>query len=277
MSESIYRRLRQRAIRVARVVEGRPEGARDTAYLLDEAKRISAAEVEALQPARTLAEAILEWMADYLDANGSEDRTAMRMAMLKTFGPLLWERLMCEAPLGLFAQFTVEQSIKRGWLAGNVCELGAGVGNLSRLISETCTLTRTDSYAGFLDKRWSTDEFVYDFDQSYKVGRTFSSVVSVNAIHCARDRVQSLKYVRDILKPGGRLVLCEGRDTVLGKEPTAINLLFYAFAGWIECGGFASESEWQRNLKQAGYSGIEIFPMMAGPFHLGNLIGALRD
>lgn len=278
--EALYRRLRQRALQMAKALgEGRTSTIPELAYISHQADLILKTVAEEPLPANSsscLAEMILQWMSLRLpfaveDYPGS---AAIRLSLLEEFGPIFWERLMVEAPLGEYARFCAAAMKERGWLGGEICELGAGAGALSRLIGDSCRLTRTDLYASFLDGRWSQDEFLYDFNQPFAAGRKFAAVVAVNALHCANDRVQSLKNIRAMLGPGGRLVFCEGQNFVRGEEPWALNILCFPFVGWVECGGFVSEEQWRRDLQTAGFVEIESEPLRAGPFHIGNLLTA---
>lgn len=276
-----YRRLHQAARRFAGALAANPARlSASTAFIqLQVRQMLKTPQADSMEgsPA-SLAERALDWMTEnhrHLSFEG-KDRLLTRVLLMKEFGESFWEDLMVEWPLGEFAQRCADTLSAEGRLASEVCELGAGAGNLSRLIHKSCRLSRTDRAARFLDGRFGCEEWLYDFDKPYEGARQFDTVVAVNALHCAQDRVRAIQNTGALLKPEGQLVLAEGEPFVRRLEPSAINLLCLPFEGWIECGGFVAAAQWQADLAAAGFETVYVKPVMAGRYHLGNVIAARR-
>jgi len=98
-------------------------------------------------------------------------------------------------------------------------------------------------------------------------------IFAVNALHCAAEPLVTLGHLRQMIKPGGRLVLVEGANpTTDAGTPWALNHLFGLFDGWWDVGGFRSLSIWKEDLKSAGFADVECQPYRAGGYRLGGIV-----
>jgi long-chain acyl-CoA synthetase len=193
--------------------------------------------------------------------------------------PGLWKRAMTEWPMGGFARMTADFMIEHELLGGNVVELGAGVGSCSAMIAAHVTdkFVRTDLQP-FLLKRQRIAGSVerYDFNERGR-WRDLDTIFSVNALHCARDKMVTLRHLFDMLRQGGALVLGEGNPHTDGRRtPWALNPFFGLFRGWWDIGGFVPRERWLAALKQAGFSRTGYVVRLAGHHDLGGIIWAVR-
>ncbi|GIC84422.1 type I polyketide synthase [Aspergillus udagawae] len=90
---------------------------------------------------------------------------------------------------------------------------------------------------------------------------TYDMVVAFLVLHATKDLSASLKNVRKLLKPGGKLVLFEI------TRPGAIRttFVFGLFEGWWrglepyrQKNPCADSAQWERHLKEAGFSGCDV-------------------
>ena len=193
--------------------------------------------------------------------------------------PGLWKRAMTEWPMGGFARMTADFMIEHGLLGGKVLELGAGVGSCSALVAGHVTdrFIRTDVQP-FLLKRQRIAGTVerYDFNEP-GTWRDLDTIFAVNALHCAKDKLATLRHLREMLRPGGALVLGEGRPhTDARGTPWALNAFFGLFRGWWDVGGFVSRDGWLEALRAAGFARIGFAVRRAGVHDLGGVIWAVK-
>jgi long-chain acyl-CoA synthetase len=194
--------------------------------------------------------------------------------------PGLWKRAMTEWPMGGFAQMTADFMIERNLLGGKVIELGAGVGSCSALVAGHVTdrFIRTDLQP-FLLKRQRIAGTVerYDFNEPGP-WTGVDTIFATNALHCARDKVATLRHLSAMLRVGGMLVLGEGRPHTDDRgTPWALNGFFGLFRGWWDVGGFLSREDWFGALRQAGFTDIGFANRQAGAHDLGGVIWAKKD
>jgi hypothetical protein len=193
--------------------------------------------------------------------------------------PTLWSRLMTEWPMGDYAKLAARVMIDNHLLDGQAIELGAGVGSCSTLVADQVGdgYVRTDLRPALLKRqriRGSVSR--YDFNQPAP-WRDVDTVFAVNALHCAADRHATLGYVRDMLRPGGMLVLGESAPyTDAHGTPWALNGLFGLFTGWWDIGGAVSREGWLSALRSAGFRSVGWTVRRAGTHDLGGLIWAQR-
>ena len=116
-------------------------------------------------------------------------------------------------------------------------------------------MSRTGSFARdlqpFLLKRQRIAGTVerYDFNEP-GTWRDLDTIFAVNALHCAKDKLATLRHLREMLRPGGALVLGEGRPyTDARGTPWALNTFFGLFRGWWDIGGFVSRDDWLAALR----------------------------
>ena len=193
--------------------------------------------------------------------------------------PGLWKRAMTDWPMGGFARMVADFMIERDLLGGNVVELGAGVGSCSTLVAGHVTdrFVRTDLQP-FLLKRQKIAGSVerYDFNDPGP-WRDLDTIFSVNALHCAKDKIATLRHLLDMLRNGGVVVLGEGRPhTDDRRTPWALNPFFGLFRGWWDIGGFVPRESWLAAFKQAGFSGTGYVVRRAGRHDLGGVIWAVK-
>ena len=188
----------------------------------------------------------------------------------------LWQRLMCESPMGTYACLAaglVNSCIRPGH---KIIELGAGVGNASRLleIPPDVLYIRSDKNPFLLNRRDVPGTFLrYDFD--FPSSMTAADIVfAVNALHCAQNPRRTLSYVREMLRHGGTLVLAEGVPRPARNRPWALDVLFCQFKGWWDRSGFRNRSEWIDDLHAAGYTDVGYQRLLAGEYDLGGVIWA---
>lgn len=189
--------------------------------------------------------------------------------------PEVWDQLMVDWPMGDYA------SIAADYLAtlylppdATVLEVGSGVG---AVIRKCPSLQLGDYY------RSDLNPFVLPRDLPGRIARydfngpgswtDLDCIFGVNALHCAAVPLATLGYLRDMIRPGGRLVLVEGANpTTESGTPWALNHLFGLFDGWWDIGGFRALSVWQDDLERAGFVSIGTQLYRAGAHHLGGLV-----
>ena len=193
--------------------------------------------------------------------------------------PGLWKRAMTEWPMGGFARMTADFMIEQDLLGGDVVELGAGVGSCSALLASHVTdkFIRTDLQPVLLKRQKIAGTVErYDFNEPGP-WRELDTIFSVNALHCARDKIATLGHLFEMLRNGGVLVLGEGRPhTDRRGTPWALNLFFGLFRGWWDIGGFVSRKGWIAALKESGFSNIGFAVRNAGMHDLGGVIWAIK-
>ncbi|MFE9881690.1 AMP-binding protein [Streptomyces sp. NPDC005784] len=204
-------------------------------------------------------------------ADGSMDGAALMRSR-----PGLWRRLMCEWPMGSYAELTAWTLRAGGLLDGRVLEVGTGVGNTTRLVAR-----EVDGEFHWSDRepdlvgrgQWPGTGHVFDFDREPPASLTarFDTVFATNAVHCAADKPAALRRLHSLLAPGGRLVLGEGSGPVAGG-PWALDFLFCAFDGWWDNGGFLTRAAWLRLFDEAGFTALGFSALRAGRYDLGGVV-----
>jgi SAM-dependent methyltransferase len=137
----------------------------------------------------------------------------------------------------------------------------------------------TDVSTVFLDKgreRFGQHPFIefktYDLNQSPETQGidegTFDLVLGVNALHVAREIPASLRFLRGLLRPAGRLIIGEGSppDRHRMWRP---DLLFGILEGWWSVTtdstlrpqpGWLLPSTWKALFEDAGFAGTCALP-----------------
>jgi hypothetical protein len=193
--------------------------------------------------------------------------------------PGLWKRAMTDYPMGGFARMTADWMIEHELLDGPVLELGAGVGSCSALVADHVSddYVRSDLQP-FLLKRQQIRGTIerYDFNERGR-WRDLRTIFAVNALHCAKDKVTSLRHLHEMLRTGGVVVLGEGRPyTDSQRTPWALNGFFGLFRGWWDIGGFVPREGWLTALREAGFSGVGFASRVAGDHDLGGIIWGVK-
>ncbi|MGZ3690451.1 MAG: AMP-binding protein, partial [Pseudobdellovibrio sp.] len=191
-----------------------------------------------------------------------------------------WQQFMCEYPLGDYGTMAADFLKSENLLGGDILEIGAGVGNTSRKIEkhivDISRYTRTDLNIKLLEKTdIQSKNSYYNFD---KPGRFKNQdvIFGTNALHCAADKDLSLQYLKDMLKPGGCLLLAEGSPETFAGTPWALNFLCGIYDGWWNRGGFLTREEWIQLLQKNGFIHIGWQMMSAGRNDLGGIIWAQK-
>lgn len=198
--------------------------------------------------------------------------SGLMQVLREKLGPFWWERLMVEAPMGTYAKLCAEFLESRQRFSGSILELGAGVGNLSRLLQgRVGRFIRTDIQPAFLNRRYADEESVYDFNAPGP-WRDLDTIVAVNCLHCAGDKRVAIANAMAMLAPGGLLVLAEGSPYVQPNEPWALNILFGLFDGWWDQGGFIARAKWLETFEQCGFTAIGSVPLTSAGFDFGGLV-----
>ncbi len=103
----------------------------------------------------------------------------------------------------------------RPWIGREILEIGAGIGNMTRLYLGHGKVTASDVSPHCLEELRRTfsehpDLSVCELDisrNSYPRGEIYDTVICLNVLEHIRDDVQALRNMGTLLKPGGRLVL----------------------------------------------------------------------
>lgn len=274
-----YEALRAQARRLARAILAQPSpGSAQLSYLCAEAARLAKAAPEYRgAPPECLAGEILAYLADHaadLFADGGVARA--KRGLISRFGVRYWETLMTSFPMQTYATLAADLFLERGLERGSCLELGAGTGNFSRLVHGSIRdYVRTDKEPLILDPSLGGETARLDFDEPF-AGRRAETIVAVNALHCARDKGATLRYLFEALVSGGTFLLAEGADPVRSDEPWCLNLLFGLYDGWWDRGGFLPRDRWRELLRAAGFVGIEERPWVAGEYDWGGLLVARK-
>jgi SAM-dependent methyltransferase len=189
--------------------------------------------------------------------------------------PEVWDQLMVDWPMGAYA------SIAADYLAtlelptnATVLEVGSGVGAVIRKRPDLQLgeYRRSDFNPFVMPRDLPGSLARYDFNEPGS-WTGLDCVFGVNALHCAAAPLTTLGHLRNMIKPGGRLVLVEGANpTTKAGTPWALNHLFGLFDGWWDIGGFRTLSVWQDDLERAGFVSIGTQHYRAGAHHLGGLV-----
>jgi len=197
-----------------------------------------------------------------------------------------WESLNNDSiffgPYAELAAFVASSCLRDG---ARILEIGAGTGAATARLLEISSphlisnYLYTDVSTVFLDKgreRFGQYPFMafktYDINQPPETQGidegTFDLVLGVNALHVARDVPASLRFLRSLLRPSGRLIIGEGSppDRHRMWRP---DLLFGILEGWWSVTtdsilrpqpGWLLPSTWKALLEDAGFAGICALP-----------------
>ncbi len=100
----------------------------------------------------------------------------------------------------------------------------------------------------------------------------FDAIVGVNVLHVAKDLGVTLRGLRSLLAPGGRLIVAEALKPDLG-HPIYLEFFFnflHAFTDvdlhpeWRPCHGFLTPECWTAAFLAAGFSAVEEYPPSRG-------------
>lgn len=158
-----------------------------------------------------------------------------------------------------------------------IVEVGAGTGGTTRAVldalgNQYSSYTYTDISTGFFENaRTVFSQHISKLafktlniennpvDQGFTEG-TFDMVISSNCLHATRSLGETLRHCRQLLRPGGRLVLLE-----ITKDFLPTQLVMSTLPGWflgIEDGRVWAPTvgveRWDELLKANGFSGVDV-------------------
>jgi SAM-dependent methyltransferase/NADP-dependent 3-hydroxy acid dehydrogenase YdfG len=158
-----------------------------------------------------------------------------------------------------------------------IIEVGAGTGGTTRSVLDAighhyASYTYTDISNGFFDNARTvfsqhSNKLIFKTlnienspaDQGFTEG-TFDMVISSNCLHATRSLAETLRHCRQLLRPGGRLVLLE-----ITRDFLPTQLVMSTLPGWflgIEDGRVwaptVSVQRWDELLKANGFSGVDV-------------------
>ncbi|KAL7945270.1 hypothetical protein V8C42DRAFT_357727 [Trichoderma barbatum] len=158
-----------------------------------------------------------------------------------------------------------------------IIEVGAGTGGSTRAVlgaigNHYASYTYTDISNGFFENARTvfsqhSDRLVFKklnienspADQGFTEG-TYDMVISANCLHATRSLAETLRHCRQLLRPGGRLVLVE-----ITRDFLPTQLLMSTLPGWflgIDDGRVwaptVSLEQWDELLRANGFSGVDV-------------------
>lgn len=154
-----------------------------------------------------------------------------------------------------------------------VLEIGAGTGATTRVVMPQLgtmgSYTFTDISPSFFEKAQeafpgqNVNFQVLDIERSpVEQGfetHSFDLIIASNVLHATRCLSDTLLHCRQLLRPGGRMILME-----LTSEALYLQLMFSSLPGWWLGQGdgrthhpTTPESHWEMVLKQTGFSGLD--------------------
>ncbi|KAJ8117262.1 hypothetical protein ONZ43_g4250 [Nemania bipapillata] len=168
-------------------------------------------------------------------------------------------------------------------------EIGAGTGGTTKSIMKTLThkegrymdYTFTDISPAFFEVarnifREHSTRMTYKVlnieksvgDQGFELGQ-YDVIIAANVLHATQNIEITLRNTRQLLKPGGKLLLYECTN------PTAlnVNLVFGTLPGWWlsqephrAFGPLMTKEKWGEHLRSTGFTGVDaVFPDFPNP------------
>lgn len=159
----------------------------------------------------------------------------------------------------------------------SILEVGAGTGGTTRKIMDTAgvsfsSYTYTDISTGFFEK--ASEKF-----SDYKSKMVFKPldvekdvleqgfpkhgydvIIAANVLHATRRLKETMQHVRDLLKPGGYLILLE----ITGLEILRTQFIMGGLPGWWygadegrQLSPAISALQWEQLLQETGFSGVD--------------------
>ncbi|KAK4199547.1 putative dual specificity polyketide synthase [Triangularia verruculosa] len=176
-----------------------------------------------------------------------------------------------------FLSLMVEQFTHR-YPHAKILEIGAGTGGATKSVLEKIgdkmsSYTYTDVSVGFFDKaaelfRAYSDKMTFKVldvekppsSQGYEP-HSYDMVIASNVLHATASLQKTLEHVRQLLKPGGYLMLLELTD----NGPIRCGNIMGGLPGWwigaeIDGRRYAptiTPSEWNTYLRKAGFAGVD--------------------
>lgn len=134
----------------------------------------------------------------------------------------------------------------KGYLKGNILEVGCGIGNFTQQLSKYGQVYATDINKKYLSKikNENTKVGFGDIEKGeYFFGKKkFDSIVCINVLEHLKNDRKALKNLSDLLKPGGNLILLvPSHKSLYGEIDKAI--FHYRRYGKFELGGLAKKTK----------------------------------
>jgi len=209
-------------------------------------------------------------------------------------------------PNNLFALLALRDGLPPG---ARVLELGAGAGSFAELLAEEAAregwLDRIPDYrftdvpptfmpkaqaevtarAPGLPLSYQTVDLNRPFEEQGLTPGCLDAIVGVNVVHVAHDLLDTLRRLRVLLAPGGRLIIGECMKPDLAK-PIYLEFFFKFVKSFTDVkvdpeyrpvGGFLTPEAWDKALRHAGFRNVRRYPdtralMQAYPtFYVGAL------
>lgn len=183
------------------------------------------------------------------------------------FNGLDWSSLMNNTPMGGYPELANEFCIANNLYSNSLLEVGAGVGNFSKFVPNSTEYIRTDINKKFLTGNY-TQEFELDINNPYAYNNIYS-VVGINVMHCAKDKIAAITHAYKAIKPGGILLLGEGQAP---GDVWALDILFGFIDGWHDRGGFINRHEWLSIFNKLPNQEIGYSVYREGRYDLGGLV-----
>ncbi|NEQ50218.1 MAG: acyltransferase domain-containing protein, partial [Leptolyngbya sp. SIO3F4] len=161
-----------------------------------------------------------------------------------------------------------------------ILEIGAGTGGttsalLPHLSAEKTCYCFTDIGAMFTQKaqEWFGEAYPFVTYQTLDIEQNPSDqgfemqqqdiVIAANVLHATRDLKQTLSHVRQLLAPGGLLVLLEGT-----ARQRWVDLIFGLLDGWWRFSDrdlrpdypLLNRAQWQQTLTETGFESVTVLP-----------------
>lgn len=199
-------------------------------------------------------EPIFDWMSYNLDLILNGKLTGEDFIKNNPSG---WDHLMNNL-MGIYPK-CMDKIMQEINIKGDVLELGSGVGNLTKYISKYCEVITSDLSVNFINQFYKNKKSVrIDFNTSFDIPQNVNAVVACNALHCANDKLFTLKNIYEKMPKKAYFILGEGEKFPDGKNRWAFDYVFQLFKGWNDNTGFLTEEEWVKILKAAGFEEIRI-------------------
>ncbi|KAI8944505.1 KR domain-containing protein [Xylaria longipes] len=190
-------------------------------------------------------------------------------------------RFTCDGRLGRFLELITHENP-----ALRILEVGAGTGSVTKhVLSFLADFERetgasffreyvyTDVSASFLDNArasfqqfegrmtFKTFDLEHDaYDQGFKPA-AYDVIIAGSVFHATADLMATLRNVRKLLKPGGRLITLE----LISPNIACLNIVFGVLPGWWlgkeewrRNSPLATEEQWDLISKSAGFSGNDL-------------------
>ena len=184
----------------------------------------------------------------------------------------VWDLINSTLPMAVYAVHTDEILRRQDWLEGDVLEFGAGRGLLSRHIGRVSGRYVRTYREKLSVKNLAPEEYQWDINEPPKFPgkKKFDTIIGVNALQYAVYPIDTLRCMRKMLRPGGRVVITE-----VDGDPWPLEIIYGLDPERAKRGGIIKpRKQWFAYLLNAGFKnpGYSIFS--AGRHDLGGVLWA---